>query len=56
VFSTIFFIAIKTNDLKHIQIAVEKIEQAISRLVENDAKMKESIVKMETRCEERHKM
>lgn len=48
------FIMIKVNDIKHIQIAVEKIEKAVDEIQKSDAKFKVTLAEILTRCEERH--
>ncbi len=48
------FIMIKVNDIKHIQIAVEKIETAVAEIKKSDADFKVTIGQILTRCEERH--
>jgi len=55
VMSVVVFITIKFNDIKHIQIAVEKIEKAVEFIKADTARMKTRITKMEVRCQERHK-
>lgn len=52
--SAYIFVMIKINDIKHIQISVEKIEKSVEEIKDNDEKMKLAIVKIQTQCVERH--
>ena len=49
------FFTIKFNDLKHIQLAVEKIQQSVKIIEEDSTKLKITVAENVVRCNERHR-
>jgi uncharacterized protein (UPF0264 family) len=48
------FIAIKFNDVKHIQLAVEEIQKSVKAIEESDKNRDIAIAEIVARCSERH--
>jgi hypothetical protein len=46
--------AVKFNDIKHIQIAVEKIEKHVGQISSDVGTLTVQVTEVKTRCEERH--
>jgi len=53
--SSAMFIAIKFNDVKHIQLAVERIEKSVKIMTEDTTKLKITVAEVLVRCNERHR-
>ena len=54
--SSAMFIAIKFNDVKHIQLAVERIEKSVKIMTEDTTKLKITVAETLVRCNERHRV
>ena len=54
--SSAMFIAIKFNDVKHIQLAVERIEKSVRTMTEDTTQLKITVAESLVRCNERHRV
>ena len=54
-FNVAMFIIIKFNDMKHLELAIQRIEDCVKKITEESCKNGERIAKIEGKCAATHR-